>query len=107
MIKVIEEEITGPSQWIVETHSEAMISRIQRRVREGRLSPEKVSVLYVEATPSGSEIRELRLNEAGDFLDEWPGGFFEESYRDAVGLAIEDPKPSPEFEALNELAEVE
>lgn len=107
MIKVIEEEIAGPSQWIVETHSEAMISRIQRRVRDGRLSPDEVSVLYVEATPSGSEIRELRLNEAGDFLDEWPGGFFEESYRDAVGLAIEDPEPPPGLEALGALAEVE
>lgn len=107
MIDAIKEDIPGPRQWLVETHSEALISRVQRRVREGRISPDDISVLYVEPKRSGSEIQELRLSETGDFLDEWPGGFFEESYRDAVGLAIEDPKPSPELEALDELAEVE
>ena len=30
------EGLKGPNQWIIETHSEAIVSRLQRRVREGR-----------------------------------------------------------------------
>jgi hypothetical protein len=29
----------------------------------------------------------LRLDDHGDFIDEWPGGFFEESYREIFGGA--------------------
>ncbi len=75
----------GPTQWIVETHSEAIISRLQRRIREGRLSSNDVSVLFVEPSAEGSRIIPLRLDEKGQFIDEWPGGFFEETYWDLFG----------------------
>lgn len=67
-------------QWIVETHSEALVLRLQRRIREGRLKASDVAVLFVEHGQGGSRILELRLNDRGEFMDEWPGGFFEESY---------------------------
>ena len=34
-------------QWIVETHSELLIRRIQRRISKGKLDPSDVSVIYV------------------------------------------------------------
>jgi predicted ATPase len=68
------------TQWIVETHSEAMILRLQRRMREGAITPNDVSVLYVRPGPTGSEIVPLRLAEDGTFIDEWPSGFFEERF---------------------------
>jgi len=37
-----------------------------------------LSVLYVEPTPTGSAIRQLRVDERGEFTDRWPRGFFEE-----------------------------
>jgi predicted ATPase len=77
----------GPRQWIVETHSEAIISRIQRRVREGKLASTDVSVLFVEPAAQGSRIISLRMDERGQFIDEWPGGFFEETYWDLFGGA--------------------
>ena len=71
------------NQWIVETHSEALILRLQRRIREGKLDPNAVSVLYVQpAGRNGAEILRLRLDPSGEFIDEWPDGFFEESYRE-------------------------
>jgi predicted ATPase len=74
---------SGGNQWIVETHSEALMLRLQRRIREGKLDPAAVSVLYVRpAGRNGAEILRLRLDEAGEFIDEWPDGFFEESYRE-------------------------
>ncbi|WP_200957531.1 DUF3696 domain-containing protein [Methylobacterium sp. Leaf94] len=72
------------NQWIVETHSEALMLRLQRRIREGKLSPDAVSVIYVNPVQKsmGSEILHLRLDNDGEFIDEWPDGFFEETYRE-------------------------
>ncbi len=75
----------GPTQWIVETHSEAIVSRLQRRVREGRIEPGEVAVLYVEPSDEGSRVLHLRMDKRGEFLDAWPGGFFEETYWDLFG----------------------
>jgi len=72
-----------PSSWLIETHSEAMMLRIQRRIREGKLDHNDVTVLYVgRIDDRGSVIEELRLNEHGEFIDEWPGGFFEMDFDD-------------------------
>ena len=77
----------GEKQWIVETHSELLILRIQRRVREGKLDPSAVSVLYVDPDATGrrgSRITPLRLDESGDFIDAWPDGFFEEGFGELI-----------------------
>ena len=73
-------------QWIVETHSELLLRRIQRRIEEGVLSPSDVCVIYVDSHEDcGSEMIMLRLNEHGEFIDDWPSGFFEESYNEVMG----------------------
>lgn len=76
----------GGVQWILETHSEALISRLQRRIRERALSSTDVCVLYVEPNgEKGSVIKELRLDEDGEFIDLWPDGFFVEGLADMFG----------------------
>lgn len=73
-------------QWILETHSETLVLRLQRRIREGKLSPQDVSVLYVDPRgKQGSVIEELRLDEDGEFIDEWPDGFFAEGFNEMFG----------------------
>ncbi|NQX00622.1 DUF3696 domain-containing protein [bacterium] len=72
----------------IETHSEHLILRILRRIREttrGKLPermqavrPEDVAVLYVEPGDGGSLIREIKIDEHGRIRSEWPKGFFEE-----------------------------
>jgi energy-coupling factor transporter ATP-binding protein EcfA2 len=74
-----------PIQWLVETHSEAMVLRIQRRIREGRIAPESISILYVSPDSSGSTIKRLRLDRYGQFIDDWPDGFFVESLDEVFG----------------------
>ena len=67
----------------LETHSETLMLRLQRRIRQKKIKPEDVSVLYVNPVKDeGSVIMELELDEQGRFLDEWPDGFFEEGYRE-------------------------
>ena len=70
------------NQFIVETHSEHLILRMQRLVREKRLEPEDVSVIYVSRRPGGAKPQRLRLDEDGYFTDDWPDGFFPERLRE-------------------------
>ena len=73
-------------QWIVETHSELLMRRLQRRVAEGVIEPSDVSVLYVDPMGfDGSEIYVLRLDDDGQFMDDWPNGFFEEGFNELMG----------------------
>lgn len=74
------------NQLVVETHSEHLILRIQRRIREERLDPNAVAVLYVDQDDQGEAIiSRLRIDEDGDFIDEWPGGFFDERLEELFG----------------------
>lgn len=74
------------NQFIIETHSEHLLLRLQRRIREGVISNDDVSVLYVDSKADGtSTIQTLRLDTDGSFLDEWPGGFFEERFNEMFG----------------------
>lgn len=66
---------------IIETHSEAFITRIRRRAAEGVLRPEDVDITFVEPSRSGSIARRLGLTEFGD-LNEWPEGFLSSSEED-------------------------
>jgi hypothetical protein len=66
------------NQFLIETHSEHLVLRLQRRIRERQLEPEMVSIIFVERGPGGSKVRSLRLDQEGDFIDDLPGGFFPE-----------------------------
>ena len=81
---LLAEAIEAPrrNQFIVETHSEHLILRLQRLVRKHRLKPEDVSVIYVSRSPEGAKAQRLHLDEEGDFIDEWPNGFFPERLRE-------------------------
>ena len=65
-------------QFLIETHSEHLVLRLQRLVREGKLRPIDLSIIFVSRGQDGSTVRRLHLDDSGDFLDEWPGGFFPE-----------------------------
>ncbi len=77
--------------FILETHSEHLILRLMRRMRETYqrketglppVTPADVSVLYVEPDGTRSIVREMPLNELGELVKSWPGGFFEEGLRE-------------------------
>ena len=73
---------------LIETHSEHIILRMLRRIRETSgnelppgttgLKPDDLSVIYVEKSEEGVQLRALRVDEDGEFLDRWPKGFFDE-----------------------------
>jgi hypothetical protein len=81
---------------MLETHSEHLILRILRRIRESSeqdfadwpdplrkacpngIRPEDVAVLYVEPGEDGAKVIELPVTPDGDFTRPWPSGFFTE-----------------------------
>lgn len=78
--------------FLIETHSEHILLRILRRIRESNrsdiknklfsFSASQLSVLYVDKDSNGdSRIYQLRVADDGTFIDRWPHGFFTE--RDA------------------------
>lgn len=74
------------NQVIAETHSEHLLLRVQRRIREGTVNPDDVCVLYVDNVGErGATVQRLHLADDGSFLDEWPHGFFEERLIELFG----------------------
>jgi hypothetical protein len=73
---------------LLETHSEHMMLRLMRRIRETAsnqqpseklaLHPDQVQVLFVEIYEGRSIFRPMPLNDKGEWVKSWPGGFFEE-----------------------------
>ncbi len=84
---------SGP-HFLIETHSEHLLLRLLRRIRETsrgeapkdrQLTPEQVAVYFVEATRQGTVIRPLALDDRGGFQERWPKGFFEEREEEIFG----------------------
>lgn len=73
------------NQWVIETHSESLLLRIQRLVRHKILTPKDISIIYVDPTEEGVKTIHIPLDEDGDFMVEWPNGFFEERVDEMFG----------------------
>ena len=73
---------------LLETHSEHLILRILRRIRETTenelpegfppIRPEDVAVLYVQPGEKGAQVTEIPVTGDGEFAHPWPQGFFDD-----------------------------
>ena len=71
---------------LIETHSEHLLLRLLRRVRETTkgeqtdyiLTPDDLSIVYVVPTSERVEFIPLNVMDDGDFDGPWPEGFFDE-----------------------------
>lgn len=74
--------------FLIETHSEHLILRLLRRIRETAegelppgaitLKPDDVCVVYVQPGEGGVKLVPLPIDETGEFTTRWPKGFFDE-----------------------------
>ena len=62
-------------QIIVESHSEHLMRRLQRRVAEEKASSEDVKLYFVSSQRGRAHISDLVLNEWGE-IENWPENFF-------------------------------
>ncbi|MCU0262323.1 MAG: AAA family ATPase [Candidatus Nanopelagicales bacterium] len=82
----VDTVVSGRAQLLIETHSEHLVLRLLRRVREGVLAPEDLAILYVDLDDAGAAfVRRLEVDAEGDLVDGWPGGFFDERLAEVLG----------------------
>ena len=72
---MLEVALTRGIQIVVETHSEHLMRRLQRRVAEERISSEDVEMYFVSMSGKQAEAVDLALNEWGE-IENWPENFF-------------------------------
>lgn len=66
-------------QIILESHSEHLLRRLQRRVAEGSLKSEDVALYFCEAGSKGSRLTPLQLDPLGN-IKNWPQDFFGDQF---------------------------
>jgi predicted ATPase len=75
-------------QLIVESHSEHFLTRLQRRMAEGKLKPEEVAIYFCDRTPSGeADLKPLEIDLYGD-IKNWPENFFGDEMADATARTL-------------------
>ena len=62
-------------QIIVESHSEHLMRRLQRRVAEQEASSEDVKLYFVSSNGGPAQVSDPLLNEWGE-IENWPAEFF-------------------------------
>lgn len=75
------------TQLLVETHSDRLLRRIQRRIAEGQANRDHVAVYLIQGRDHGSEIRELLIDEYGEIAN-WPHEFFGDLDDDLATIAL-------------------
>ena len=74
--------------FLIETHSEHLVLRLLRRIREttevrlpddmAPVSPDRVAIVYLESEDEGVSVSQIEIDEDGEFKQRWPHGFFPE-----------------------------
>jgi predicted ATPase len=80
---------------ILETHSEHLILRLQRRIREstnaekktssGVFSANDLAVHFLENKDGHTQVTTMDLDINGGFIDPWPDNFFELDFHERMG----------------------
>jgi hypothetical protein len=80
---------------VVETHSEHIVLRFLRRIRDSykdpllhsslTLYPSELALIYVKPEVDKSKVFLIRVDSSGEFIDGWPEGFFDERDDDLWG----------------------
>ena len=88
-----EEKYSG--NIVVETHSEHIVLRFLRRIRDSykdpllhtslTLNPNELALIYIKPGTDGSQVFLIRVDSSGEFIDGWPEGFFDERDEDLWG----------------------
>jgi predicted ATPase len=70
---------------LVETHSEHLISRVQRRIAEGAISENDVALYYVQPDLMGAQAKRIEIDRRGQLVEGTvPNGFFEEGFGETL-----------------------
>lgn len=83
---ILIESTTRGNRLLIETHSEHLLARLQRRMREGTFNANDVHLYYISSNgPSGATAQRIHFTESGEMIEAWPAGFFDEQFEDLFG----------------------
>lgn len=80
------EDPAGPVQFLLESHSEHFLRRLQRRIADETIPAKNVAVYFCSSDESGSSrIERLQLDDYGNILN-WPPNFFGDQMTDVAEM---------------------
>lgn len=74
-------------QLIIESHSEHLLNRLQRRIAEGEITPDDVAIYFCNRAGSATELKPLEVNLFGD-IENWPENFFGDEMADLAARTV-------------------
>jgi predicted ATPase len=72
-------------QIVVESHSEHLLRRLQRRVAEETIKPEETALFFCDATNEGSRLTSLDVDLYGNIRN-WPKDFFGDEFGEMAAI---------------------
>jgi predicted ATPase len=72
-------------QIILESHSEHLLRRLQRRIAEEVIPSDKVNLYFCRMENGASQIEKLQLDDEG-YISNWPPNFFGDEMADLVAM---------------------
>ncbi|MBK6940547.1 MAG: DUF3696 domain-containing protein [Planctomycetes bacterium] len=82
-IRARENAVPRESQFIIESHSEHFLRRLQRRIADEGLSKNDAALYFVHTEGERARIEELKVDDYGN-IQNWPAGFFGDEMGDLV-----------------------
>lgn len=82
-------------QIILESHSEHLLRRLQRRLAEEQLSPQDVALYFTSMAQGESNLEELQVDAYGNNINNWPANFFGDEMGDLVAMTEAELVPQP------------
>jgi predicted ATPase len=67
------------TSFIIETHSEYLIRKLQYLVAKGKISKDDISIYYFDKTENNFEYRKIEMRSDGILKEDFGAGFFDES----------------------------
>lgn len=84
----INEATSKDVTFLIETHSEHLLLRLLRRIRQTQeeelpagsreFTPDNLAIYFIDKHDGKIVVSAIRIDQDGDFIDRWPRGFFTE-----------------------------
>ncbi len=84
---IIQAAVHRNVQVLLESHSEHLLLRLQRRIAEGAISSEDVRLYFCDAPKGVSEITKLQVDLLGNILN-WPDKFMGDAFNEAAQAEV-------------------
>lgn len=84
----------GDTRLLVETHSEGLLLRVQRRIADGTIRPDQVALIYVDQQDEGTRLRRIEYSPNGE-LNWWPKDIFLERFEEVKQIRRAQQQRTP------------